>query len=72
MNTRLITNAEIEQHQQDIRFAARCARNEMTVADIRQLFGGAVIAIGVRISGRMEQNHKTAAMPPAAAPARGI
>ena len=71
MNTRLITTAEIEQRQQDLRIAAHRARTEMTLTGLRQLIGSTFIAMGTRLYGCMEQKQQIG-MPADAVPARGL
>lgn len=72
MNTRLITQAEIDQHQRQVQHMAHRARNQMTIAGIRQLFGNTFIALGTRLYGCMDHKRETIVVPPNAVPARGI
>lgn len=72
MNTRLITNSEIRQRQEDIRHGAWQARHNMSIIGIRQLLGNTFIAMGVSIYGCMEKRREQSVIPPKRAIARGI
>lgn len=72
MNTRLITNYEIAQKQQDIHHDFRRSQATFTIPGVRRLVGNTFIALGERIYGRLEDCRQTAQLPRKAAPVGGI
>jgi len=72
LNTRYISDFEITQHQQTIRQAARQARHDSTLTNIRQVMGSMLIAIGIYLQGSMEKRPTATIGAPAASNVRSI
>lgn len=72
MNTRLITNSEIIDRQQAITNDFRRSQTTFSVAGVRHLVGNTIIAMGLRVHGRLEECRETTALAPKSEPARGI
>ena len=62
MTARYISDSEIAHHQETIRLAARQARHDSTISNIRQVIGSMLISIGEYLQGSMEK-RSTATMP---------
>lgn len=71
LNTRFITESEIQQRQSQICTDARRARNAFSISGVRQLFGNTLIALGEKLNGQCE-NHLHPAPRAASIPAPGV
>lgn len=72
MNTRLITNREIEDKQQSISTDFRRSQQVFSIGGIRHLFGNTIIALGVRIHGCLEERRESPVLPRRVQTVRGI
>ncbi len=72
MNTRFITNREIEDKQLSISTDFRRSQSTFTIPGLRHLMGNTIIALGLRIHGCLEERRDTPVLPRRAQTARGI
>lgn len=71
MNVRLITEEEIIERQQAVRSSFQQSQEAISVSGMRQTMGSALIALGHRIHGKLEDRRETLARPKPLTSTRG-